>query len=95
MAESPPGLILDDLYRAIGDRDPASVAAVVEAIEPQPGIVRLRYALVGIDGAPVLDATGAPVTLVGGVDPDYPLAGFRPGVAFRIPPKSAIGSELG
>jgi hypothetical protein len=95
MADSPPGLILDDLYRVLGDRDPASVEAVVEAIEPQPGIVHLRYALVGVDGHPVVDATGSPVTLVGGIDPDDLPPGIQSGAAFPIPSKRAIGSELG
>ena len=95
MAESPPGLILDDLYRVLGDRDPGSIEAVVEAIEPQPGIIHLRYALVGVDGHPVVDASGDPVRLVGGVDPNDPAVGIRPGAAFPIPPKRAMGSELG
>jgi len=94
MAESPPGLILDDLYRVLGDRDAASLRLVVEAVEPQPGIVHIRYALVDADGAPIQDAAGEPVTLVGGVDPDEPLPGIESGAVLPVPAKSAYGSEL-
>jgi hypothetical protein len=86
MDESPPGLILDDLYRVLGDRDPASVRLVVEAVEPSPGIVRIRYALVGADGEPILDADRASIVLVGGIDPDG-VATVRPGASYFVPPK--------
>ena len=94
MVESPPGLILDDLYRVLADRDPETVRLVVEAVEPHPSILHIRYALVDAGGGAVRDATGAPIVLVGGVDPEPPQPGLQPGAAFAVPPKRAIGSNL-
>ncbi|MBA3415951.1 MAG: hypothetical protein H0U10_12080 [Chloroflexia bacterium] len=92
MDDSPPGLILDDLYRVLGERDPASVRLVVAAVEPSPSIVRIRYALVGADGEPVLDADHSPIVMVGGIDPEPPSA-IRPGDSFPVPPKRAAAEE--
>ena len=92
--EAPPGVILDDLYRVVGDRDPALLRLVVQSVEPRPGIVRIRYALVGSDGTAIADAAGEPIVLVGGVDPDEPLPGIAPGAILPVPPRSAFGSEL-
>lgn len=87
-----PGLILDDVYRVLGDREAAGAVLEVARIEPAPGITRLHYRL--LDGArrPLRDASGQPLMLVGGTDD--PPAGIRPGSAFAIPGRGEVGSAI-
>lgn len=94
MDESPPGVLLDDLYRVLRDRDASTVRLLVEAVEPLTGIVHIHYTLVDAAGDPIRDPTGAPVTLVGGVDPGQPLPGLQPGTTLPIPPKRGVSSDM-
>jgi hypothetical protein len=87
-----PGVLLDDVYRLLGDRRPDGVALEVVALEPDGGAVRVRYRLVGADGRPLADGAGEPLGLVGLTDaaPDD----LRPGVRLRVPGRDEVGTPI-
>lgn len=92
VARSIPGVMLDDAYRLLGDRQPAEVLLEVEAIETEPGITRIRYRLVDDAGAPLADAAGEPLALAGGTDTPPP--GLCVGDRLPIPERGTVGAPI-
>lgn len=87
-----PGVMLDDVYRLLGDRDPAAMLLLVVAVEPEGDVVRVRYRLVDAAGEPLSDAAGAPLGIAGLLDAGS--AHLRPGQRLRVPGRGEVGTVL-
>ena len=78
-----PGLILDDVYRAVRGRDVDAFVLVAERVASSPdGALVVGYLFVTPEGEPVLDAAGEPIRMTGRAD--HAETDLRPGSRFPL-----------